>query len=187
MNGCAGVTTWLDTGWIVSLRGVPAAVVTVTVAAVSPLLKPTIVSRLVDRSIRETTSTAPFAYRTTDAPVASSGWASRSADSVFECASIGFCVTSNEVPFPIGGPPTRACVCQSVTWVGNMSCRACWSPPEPIIPTSSPYQHRPVPHGAGTEGRSRADVLEQRLGESPARRSRSAARPAPCRGCRGRW
>ena len=35
--------------------------------------------------------------------------------------------------------PTRGWVRQSCTCVGNMSWRAAWSPPDPIIPTSSPY------------------------------------------------
>ena len=41
-------------------------------------------------------------------------------------------------PLPTGGEPRRSCVCHSVTCVGNISWRACWSPPRPIIPTSSP-------------------------------------------------
>ena len=47
-------------------------------------------------------------------------------------------VTSSDELIPIGGDPTRCSVCHSLTCVGNTSSRAAWSPPEPIIPTSSP-------------------------------------------------
>ena len=144
--------TSADTGGIVSLR-LPAtvpvpnasvhaafgvAVEIVTVAAVVPLLNAATASCPVARSRRETTSTASFATRTTEAPVASSGCASRKAASAFICAPSGLFATSKDDPLPIGGEPTRVSVCQSLTCVGNRSWRAALSPPEPIIPTSSP-------------------------------------------------
>ena len=88
--------------------------------------------------MRLTTNVRPDTARTTVEPVDSAGTESRSAASAFSRTSIGFAVTSNDEPLPIGGEPSRGCVRHSPTCVGNMSCRACWSPPRPIIPTSSP-------------------------------------------------
>ena len=50
------------------------AVVTETFASVEPLLKPITYSRFVAGSMRLTTSTPPFAYRTIVQPVESAGY-----------------------------------------------------------------------------------------------------------------
>ncbi len=114
------------------------AVGTVTRAGAEPELNAATYSRWAAASIRLTTRTSCCAARTIVAPVESAGLASRSAASSRSCVSIGSSVTANDEPPPIGGEPTRGAVFHSGTCVGNMSCRACLSPPEPIIPTSSP-------------------------------------------------
>src|SRR5215468_7031565 len=79
-----------------------------TVAADVVLLKAATYSTFLDGSIRLTTATPPRAWRTIDQPVASVGFASRSAPSRVSSSSIGFEVTSNDEPPPIGGEPTRS-------------------------------------------------------------------------------
>src|SRR5207248_1240510 len=127
-----GTATTAETGGIVSDRLPPeadalpepnttfhdapgVAVGTVTCAAASPLLKATTISCLRAKSIRETTSTASFACRMTDAPVDRAGYESRRADNVRSCVSIGLSAIPSEEPVPIGGPPTRVWDCQSLT------------------------------------------------------------------------
>src|SRR5262249_4407117 len=115
--------------------GVAVAIVNLPTAV--PELSAATYSRPAARSIRLTAKGRFDASRGIVAPVESAAWESRSSPSDRSSPSIGL-VTSNEEPFPIGGEPTLSWVFHSATCVGNMSWRAAWSPPRPIIPTSSP-------------------------------------------------
>ena len=114
------------------------AVCTVAVAVDSAPLKTVKYSWRDDASKRETTSSRPDDRRTVDEPIASAVCASRSAASVLNRSATGWAGTSKDDPAPIGGEPTRGSFCHSDTSVLNMSSRAALSPPEPVIPTSSP-------------------------------------------------
>ena len=118
------------------VRGVEVA--TVTRAWLVPLLNAATYSRRAAASKRLTTRTLPCASRTAVPPVESAGCAARSAASARSRCATGWFGWSNDDPPPIGPEPIRSCVRHSSTCVGNRSCRACWSPPRPTSPTSSP-------------------------------------------------
>ena len=148
------------------------AIGTLTVAAVVPLLNPTTASLpVVEVDARDDEHGVLRVAHDASRPVASSGCASRSVGEHPQLGLDRVVVTSNDEPLPIGGEPTRCCVCQSATWVGNMSWRASWSPPRADHPDLV----------AVVDRRRAAQQVEQVvaeqhvLGRSVARRARAPA------------